>query len=1199
MKIKEMFSRSIDRNIQGVIKVGQEGNILQELDEYVVTSELQKEFAKFFSAYDAALQAPTDEMGVWISGFFGSGKSHFLKIIGDILDNKTAAGKPAVEYFQSKINDPLTYTQMVHAAEAKTDVILFNIDSKAQSGDKDADDVIVKVFLQVFNEMQGFSSANLWIADLERQLTVDGQYETFKAAFQSLQSKHLDWSVGRDHFAFNKGTIRDALIQIGYKSEADAQGFIDQLLQPYEISIESFAQLVADYIQQTGHPVAFLVDEVGQFIGDSTDRMLNLQTVVEELGKAAQGKAWVVVTSQQDIAQVTNNINGIDFSKIQGRFKTRVALSSANVDDVIKRRLLAKRPTCQQELENFYTGESATLNNVIDFTDGYQPAKFDSAETFAADYPFLPYQFDLLQDVLTAVRTHGSDGKHLSEGERSMLSIFQESAIRLENQDEGTLVPFSLFFDGLAQFLDHTHQIVIQRALDDHEVINPSRDANPFAVQVLKTLFMVKYLQDGFKATLDNIVTLMIDRTDVDRVALTKQVQRALNDLITQHYVEKNMNTYVFLTDAEQEINQTIEKQQVDDAEVRTELAQFIFNSKVIDSKFNYPKLNGRYSFTVNDYLDDVSYGRNNHELSIRVITPLADQYRDEQSILMHSMGEGRELFVVMPDRDDYLTTVRRELRVRKFLRDSRGNQDAHYQNLVQARNAEYSDLQIAAEQQAVTALNDAKVYYGGAQIEAKTDFFNQLATGLKAMIDDNYRQLAYIDTPKNDRDITALFTDHGGMVDEHANQQAIAALHDWLQRSTTPQVTLRSIFSVFQGIPYGYTEEDIEWLVAKLFVDSQIKLTYNGESVSLVSGKYNAKQLTELLTKRVNFEKVAVRLRKVTNERDMRAFREVASEVFNKKSFSRQDLEGVVGELKAKIESDLSLLRNFQHKSPRYPGLNILDQGIELINRIPLNRDSDEIIAKIVANKDELLDWHEDYVDSGIADFYLSDSQQKIWDAGLDAIDRFADSKDFLHEEALSKTVTELQSLIKANRVTAVPQIKALTETFIDQYNQAFDDKLDDILRQIKDIADEAKEALARAGVGEDFATEHQRRFVARIDQIEEEAKNARSLNDLIVKPAQAQNQADQLSEETNQEANRLKRVQPVQPVNPTLNPVDPVTTVAPTPRSIIQVSATELAGRQTWKIERPADVDQYLAELKQQLLKRLAGNDEVDVRF
>lgn len=109
MKIQDIFAKPIDRDIKGVIKVGQgeDENIKQELEEYVVTRELQKHFADFFSSYKRGIVGTTDKMGVWISGFFGSGKSHFLKILSYLLANKVVDGRSAIDYFEkdNKISD--------------------------------------------------------------------------------------------------------------------------------------------------------------------------------------------------------------------------------------------------------------------------------------------------------------------------------------------------------------------------------------------------------------------------------------------------------------------------------------------------------------------------------------------------------------------------------------------------------------------------------------------------------------------------------------------------------------------------------------------------------------------------------------------------------------------------------------------------------------------------------------------------------------------------------------------------------------------------------------------------------------------------------------------------------------------------------------------------------------------------------------
>ena len=204
-------------------------------------------------------------------------------------------------------------------------------------------------------------------------------------------------------------------------------------------------RMVKEYCEKKGpnHHVIFLVDEIGQYIADDTQLMLNLQTIVEDLGTACRGKAWVIVTSQEDIDSITKT-KGNDFSKIQGRFDTRLSLSASNVDEVIRKRILEKNEIAESSLKLLYEQKESIIKNLITFTADTADKKLYTDKTDFADcYPFIPYQFNLLGQVLTAVRTHGASGKHLSDQSRSMLALFQESAIRLKDSQEGVLVPFS------------------------------------------------------------------------------------------------------------------------------------------------------------------------------------------------------------------------------------------------------------------------------------------------------------------------------------------------------------------------------------------------------------------------------------------------------------------------------------------------------------------------------------------------------------------------------------------------------------------------------------------------------------------------------------------------------------------------------------------------------------------------------------
>ena len=295
MQIKEMFAKKIDREIQGVIIVGQgeDSNVSQELEEYVVTRELQKHFADFYASYKKGIVGTTPKMGVWISGFFGSGKSHFLKILSYLLENRQVSGKKALDYFidDKKIIDPMVLADMKLAAETPTDVILFNIDSKSESTGKQSKDAIVNVFLKVFNQMQGFCGSIPHVADLERRLSEEGRYDEFKAAFEEEYGE--PWESSRQDFDFIQDSVVDALVSMDFMSEAAARNWCEKAVEPYTISIEDFAKRVKSYIERKGnnHHVVFLVDEIGQYIGEDSKLMLNLQTVTEELGKECMGKA--------------------------------------------------------------------------------------------------------------------------------------------------------------------------------------------------------------------------------------------------------------------------------------------------------------------------------------------------------------------------------------------------------------------------------------------------------------------------------------------------------------------------------------------------------------------------------------------------------------------------------------------------------------------------------------------------------------------------------------------------------------------------------------------------------------------------------------------------------------------------------------------------------------------------------------------
>lgn len=481
--IRDLFAKDINRSINGVVKVqdSKDGSIRQELDEYVVTRELQRHFATFFKAYGDAIDVPTDKIGVWISGFFGSGKSHFLKMLSYLLENRQIGGKSAIRYFDGKIVDPMVEAAMERACSVSTQAILFNIDSKAgqwKQGDT-APTALLRGFERMFYEARGFYGEDLKLAKLEEHIDSLGKTQEFREAFERVNGE--SWLQTRDTYSYFEDDVVEVLQSVLGMSEKAAwnwlEGSEDEVLAP-----DVFAKKVKDYVdaQAAAHGgnyrLLFMVDEVGQFITNDRDPslMLSLQTIVEELGAACGGRVWVMVTSQEAIDNLSLPV-GNDFSKIQGRFNTRLSLSSSSVDEVIQRRVLEKTAPAADTLAQLYKQDSAVLKNNFTFEESRADlAGYANAKEFVASYPFVGYQFKLLPDVMTEVRKHGVKAKHMSTGERSMLSAFQESAQAIQHEQTGALVPFWRFFDTISKDLEHgVIQVVVcaERASETQKVL--------------------------------------------------------------------------------------------------------------------------------------------------------------------------------------------------------------------------------------------------------------------------------------------------------------------------------------------------------------------------------------------------------------------------------------------------------------------------------------------------------------------------------------------------------------------------------------------------------------------------------------------------------------------------------------------------------------------------------------------------------
>ena len=369
MLLNQTFAKDVQPPIEGVIKADDAAHLSTEVDEYVLTNEAAKGLELLLEAYTNY----TNANGVWISGFFGSGKSHLLKMLAHLLgdvEGQDFDRSQVSESFRSKATGSFLPALLTKAERIAAKSLLFNIDQKATLITKDQADALLKVFVKVFDESRGYYGNQGHVARFERDLDTRGQYEAFKEAFEQIAK--IPWSQGREQSALEGASIDRAFAEINGQA---TDGIIKQYQQSYAVSIEDFADEVKVWLDQQpdGFRLNFYVDEVGQFIGSNTHLMLNLQTIAESLNTKCGGRAWVFVTSQEDMDKVVGDRTkqqGNDFSKIQARFKTRVHLTSADVEEVIRKRLLEKNDDGAAALREIYAFESANFKTLFDFVDG-------------------------------------------------------------------------------------------------------------------------------------------------------------------------------------------------------------------------------------------------------------------------------------------------------------------------------------------------------------------------------------------------------------------------------------------------------------------------------------------------------------------------------------------------------------------------------------------------------------------------------------------------------------------------------------------------------------------------------------------------------------------------------------------------------------------------------------------------------------
>jgi hypothetical protein len=692
--IQGLFAKPVDRPIDGVIKADDERHLQVELDEYVVTREVSKGLGAFTDAY---LHNPTAN-GVWISGFFGSGKSHLLKMLSLMLDGDKRVGEQdsrPVEILLPKVEDEIIRADLKKATAIPARSLLFNIDQKFDGIGGTHEAPILEVFMKVLNELQGYYGNQGYVAQFEHDLNKRDQFEAFKQTYQRVNGR--SWENDRDALAtVTKRSFAKAYAEQFGGSEDDAIKVVSDAKDSYRLSIEGFAGRVKEYLnsQPPGFRLNFFVDEAGQFIGQERSRLLNLQTVVESLATATDGRATVFITSQADLEGILGQVKfeqADDLSKIQGRFKTKLTLASADVQEVIQRRLLAKDPVEPEKLISIYEQEKENFTTLFRFGDGSIQLKgWSDCQSFCGLYPFHPYQLSLFQQAIQSLATHSIfEGRNMAVGERSMLSVFQEVAKAIKELPVGRLASFDQLYDGIRDVI---------RADKQQTMVTAQNQVGELELRILKALFLLKWVPQ-FKSTARNIAILLIQEPNFDIRAHEQAVKDALINLESQSYLQRSGEIYEFLTDKEKDVEQEIKRVEVPDSVVVKTLHGVVFDDVLRSNKIRFEDIGNDYPFA--QKIDDGLIKGRDTDVMVNLVTPEHPNYGSEGILHSRNMG-GTELMAILPAKDRLLDQIRSYLKTDLYIRQNSGGEDEALNAILAVRSRQNS-----ARRQEITQIAD------------------------------------------------------------------------------------------------------------------------------------------------------------------------------------------------------------------------------------------------------------------------------------------------------------------------------------------------------------------------------------------------------------------------------------------------------------------------------------------------------------
>jgi len=962
MKIKSLFERDPSRRIPPVVKIDvhEEAVASSEVEEYVVTDQIRDALNNIVDQFIETRTGRSGEVCAWISGFFGSGKSHFLKMLGYTLTNKEIRLSSGVEmgvaeYFAQKHGIKGT---AILAKELKTRGLFVYMLDFDRTKELDLSRFLFRILLREL----GFSEI-FWVAEVERMLKRKGLWDSFVDFVE--KDEGMPWKDVRQ----TETRVRSALVRglarvdpKAYPSEVRAEEAVKDAEKEFTMNPEKLAKRLfeeAEAIDRKDGRFVMLLDEIGLCIGRDVKRLTELNALAENVEKIGKGKVWIFATAQEAIEQVLPQIEAgrPELEWIRDRFRIRVDLRPENIATVVNERLLKKNTgsTAFKDLNELYRKFEGTLKmsalvkEPASDTSGLLTRL--SRDAFLQSYPLMPYHVPLMINIFGVLRSRGRVSAELTGRERAVLQVARWALLNLVDRDVGALITFDIVYDAIVEELKAIRSE--QQALIESEIGKTGEIAGMRLESVAKALFLLQQVGEEIPCTVSNIAAVLYPKLGVDQKEHEDRVRACVDKLVKGKWVKEDEGKFRFLTEIERTFEQDVEALTPRVPEKEALVLEVAKDTLKEVKSFNYKKLR---AFQVHLWIDDqevTSVG----SLRLRFYTPYWVGNRENAVAELHnkSLAEDDSIFWVCGENDAFEDKVKRVLAVQRVLteRERRATSpqemrelDRYRSEIEIVRNDEVQDILVSS------ARNGDVIYRGEEnKLSGKEDLSEVFNRYMKRLADELFTMFDLASVRVDDEDVGSILVWRAGslpsvysdlkLVDKDGNISisapvAHAILSEVRNRTEKgDECTGSSLEDYFGDPPYGWDSRVVRLTLATLFKNGYLHAESEGRAY--VSAEEKASH--DLFTRARDFRKTRFLLGAIVSAEQKSLARRLMSEVLGRgvgptvEEISKE-LDGAAEEIASDIR-DLRIKEGF-HQMPYVKTLEELEDAFNGIEKQP-----------------------------------------------------------------------------------------------------------------------------------------------------------------------------------------------------------------------------------------------------------------------